>query len=90
MDKNSILNVYSAVARLKSSDDVLIYGDYTPLSAGGDVFAFKRTLNGKTYYIYHNFGSRTVNISGNSGEILYSLNNATKTSLPGYSSLIVG
>lgn len=90
MDKNSILNVYSAVSRLKSTDEVLIYGDYTPLSAGGDVFAFKRTLNGKTYYIYHNFGSRTVNIAGNSGEVLYSLNNATKTSLPGYSSLIVG
>ena len=90
MDKNSILNVYSAVAKLKSTDEVLIYGDYQALNAGGDVFAFKRTLNGKTYYIYHNFSSKTVGISGNSGEILYSLNGATKTSLPGYSSVIIG
>lgn len=90
MDKNSILNVYSAIAKLKSTDEVLIQGDYQYISAGGDVFAFKRTFNGKTYYIYHNFGSRTVNISGNSGEILYSLNGASKTSLPGYSSVIIG
>ena len=90
MDKNSILNVYSAVAKLKSTDEVLIYGDYQCINAGGDIFAFKRTLNGKTYYIYHNFSGKTVSISGNSGEILYSLNGASKTSLPGYSSVIIG
>ena len=52
--------------------------------------AYKRSYNGKTYYIYHNFSSKTASISGTSGNVIYSLNGATKTSLPGYSSIIIG
>ena len=89
-DTSSMLNVYSKLAELKSKDDVLIYGSYEAINAGSDVMAFKRTLNGKTYYVYHNFGSTTKSISGASGTVLYSLNNASRSSLPGYSSVIIG
>ncbi len=89
-DKNSILSVYAELTKLKSTDKVLIYGSYQAINAGGDIMAFKRILNGKTYYIYHNFGSKTINITGNTGNILYSLNGATNSSLPGYSSVIIG
>lgn len=89
-DNNSMLSIYSELTELKSNDKVLIYGDYEVINAGNDVMAFKRTLNGKTYYIYHNFGSVTTNISGATGAVLYSLNGASRSSLPGYSSIIIG
>lgn len=90
-DANSILNVYAALTALKSTDEVLLKGDYQPLSVSSiDVMAYKRSYNGKTYYIYHNFSSKTASISGASGNVIYSLNGATKTSLPGYSSIIIG
>lgn len=90
-DANSILSVYKKLTELKSTDDVLIYGTYEVIKSGNDVMAFKRVLNGKTYYIYHNFASTSVNItSNNTGNVLFSLNGATKTTLPGYSSVIIG
>lgn len=88
-DTNSILSEYIKLTTLKSSDSVLIKGDYEAINTGNDVMAFKRIEGSKTYYIYHNFGSTTVNVSITGSNILYSLNGATKTSLPGYSSIIV-
>ena len=85
-----MLSIYSKLTELKSSNDALIYGDYEVISAGNDVMAYKRTLNGKTFYVYHNFGSTTANISGSNGSVVYSLNGASKTSLPGYSSVVIG
>ena len=90
-DSNSILKVYTTLTKLKSTDEVLIKGSYEAISTSSiDVMAYKRTYNGKTYYIYHNFSSNTASISGASGNVIYSLNGATKTSLPGYSSIIIG
>ena len=91
-DSNSILNVYAALSKLKATDEVLLKGSYEAINVSSsiDVMAYKRSYNGKTYYIYHNFGSQSASITSNSGNVLFTLNGASKTSLPGYSSIIIG
>lgn len=90
-DVNSLLNVFSTLTNIKSSTKALINGEYKAIdiSNAGEVFAFKRVGEDATYYCFQNYGSKTISISGYAGEVIYSLNNATTSSLPGYSAIII-
>ncbi len=90
-DTNSLLKVYSDLTKIKSSNKALINGTYTPVNINnaGEVFAFKRVGTDGTYYCFQNYGATTISISGYGSNVIYSLNNATATSLPPYSAIII-
>lgn len=91
IDDSSILSEFMKLTKIKSSTKALINGSYEAVNIAnaGEVFAFKRTLENETYYCFQNYGTNSVKISGYSGEVIYSLNNATTSSLPGYSAIII-
>ena len=55
-DPNSVLNYFRKIVKLRKGDPVLIYGQYTLLDKDNpDVYAYTRTLNGKTILVLLNF-----------------------------------
>ncbi|MBL7790767.1 MAG: alpha-glucosidase [Saprospiraceae bacterium] len=55
-DPQSILNYFRQMIQLRKSEPVLIYGDWKLVDADNpDVFAYTRSLNGKTLLILLNF-----------------------------------
>jgi glycosidase len=74
-DKNSLLNHYKNLIVVRNDSDALKYGNFEPLEVNSsNVFAFKRTLNDKSVYVYVNLGSEEVKekIDINKAKVLYS------------------
>ena len=68
-DANSFLNYVRYWTNLKSSDDVIRYGDYNYKSlgwGGGEepLFSFTRSYNGTTYWVVTNFSQYVYDLSG--------------------------
>jgi len=58
-DSNSVLNYFRKIVNLRKENPVLVYGKYTLLDKGnGDVYAYKRELDGKKFLILLNFKSK--------------------------------
>lgn len=60
---NSFLNNVMKWTKLKSTDEVIRYGDYAykKFGANGDMMGFTRSYNGKTYWVVINFGVSEYN-----------------------------
>jgi alpha-glucosidase len=76
VDPHSILNLYRALVDLRKHAPELVYGDYVPVAATGDLLMYKRTYAEKTLLIALNLGSDPCPIEpstiGYDGEILLS------------------
>lgn len=90
-DSSSILSEFMKLTKIKSQTKALINGSYEAinLSNAGEVFAFKRTSTDGTYYCFQNYGSSSIKLSGYDGKVIYSLNSASTSSLPGYSAIVI-
>jgi len=58
-DPNSTLNYFRALVKLRKENKVLVYGKYELLDKDNpNVYAYSRTLNGKTVLVLLNFTSK--------------------------------
>lgn len=65
-DPNSVLNYFRKMVKLRKSNDILIYGNYTLLDKENkDVYAYTRELNGKKILVLLNFSAH--NATANTG-----------------------
>lgn len=82
LNKNSTLNFYQELIKLRKTDSILINGSYQPfLEYHPYIYSFKRRLNNKTYLVLCNFFDVIVNIENLElkGDII--LSNDKKNSL---------
>jgi uncharacterized repeat protein (TIGR02543 family) len=90
-DPTSMLRHFMALTAIKSSDPVLLRGDYESITTTNqNLFAFKRTYEGVTYRVYHNYSGTPVtnyNLGGN--QIIWSTPGASLTQIPAYGSIII-
>ncbi|WP_310381786.1 alpha-glucosidase [Flavobacterium sp.] len=82
-DKNSELNYFRKLTKLRKQEPTLVYGKYTLLDKENpNVFAFTRELNGKTLLVLLNFSDKeatyTIKISTANSKIILSNYNGTK------------
>jgi glycosidase len=60
-DKESLLNHYKNIIALRNKNEALKYGDFELVETkGSNVFAFKRTLNNESVYVYVNLASEDM------------------------------
>ncbi len=90
---NSLLNKIRSLTELKSNNQVLKTGNYTPISLSNygenyNVFAFKREEQGQLFEVYINMSNDVVSISNITGIEKLSISGATTTQLPGWSVLV--
>ena len=75
-DKQSILNLYRALIKLRKETPALVSGAYVPIAAKGDLLLYKRRDGQGSILIALNLGSDAVSVRsdtiGLSGEILLS------------------
>lgn len=76
-DPDSVLHHYRALIGLRKRRDVIVYGDYQPLSAAHpQVFAYRRSLGAERLVVINNFSAASValdlpaGLAGLSGECL--------------------
>jgi alpha-glucosidase len=62
-DPASILNLYRQLLNLRRNSPALHGGSYTPLDAGADVFAFRRTAGSEHKWIALNFSNTTRQVT---------------------------
>ena len=58
-DKNSILNVYKALLKLRNNEKALQYGSYEKLERNEDIIVFTRMYKGDKITVVVNFGKQT-------------------------------
>lgn len=58
-DPESILNFYKKMIAFRTGSDVLNYGTYEKMPSQKDVFAFKRSYEGKTFFVVCNMTEKT-------------------------------
>lgn len=88
---NSMLEYTRKWTAFKSGDMVIQKGTYSYLQTNHDrIFSYKLTYNGTTYYIYHNFGSSSINnfASGGSQVVIADSGCSTSTIAP-YSTVVL-
>ena len=88
---NSMLEYTRKWTAFKSGDMVIQKGTYSYLQTNHDrIFSYKLTYNGTTYYIYHNFGSNSINnfASGGSQVVIADSGCSTSTIAP-YSTVVL-
>lgn len=93
-DSSSDFSVMKKFIEVKNSNPALIRGSFTAANyvsgaLAANVLCFSRSYNGQTIKVAVNFNGQSVNASGLSGTVLASYNNATATSLPAYSAIVV-
>ena len=93
-DPNSDFSVLKKFIALKNSTPALIRGtfkaeNFVSGSLAANVLCFSRTYDGKTVKVAVNFNGTSISAYGLTGEVLASYNNATATSLPAYSAIVV-
>jgi alpha-glucosidase len=75
-DRQSILNLYRALLRLRRQLPQLVQGDYQPLAAEGDLLLYRRHLDGRSVLVALNLSADPVSAAsdeiGLDGEILLS------------------
>ncbi|MCM0646830.1 alpha-amylase family glycosyl hydrolase [Clostridium swellfunianum] len=74
-DKNSLINHYKNVIAIRNNNDVIKYGNFELVETNSsNVFAFKRTLDNKSVYVYVNLGSESLKekIDINKAKVLFS------------------
>lgn len=58
---DSIYSYYKKLIHLRRENNIMVHGDFTLLLPESDeIFAYRRTLEGKSLYVYCNFTGRTV------------------------------
>jgi alpha-amylase len=90
-DASSMLRHYMALTNLKSNDPVLLRGNYEALTTTNqNLFAFKRTFEGTTYMVYHNYSGASVsNFNLGGQQVIWSTPGATIHQIPAYGSIII-
>lgn len=58
----SFFKFYQQLSTLRRNDSVFVNGDFTAHAFGANVFAFRRTFEGQTYYGLINFNNEVHNI----------------------------
>lgn len=87
-DSNSFLNEVMKWTKLKSTDNVIRYGDYKLREFGGNgnMFAFTRSYNGTTYWVVCNFGKseyrNAKNVFGANSSLVCATNGASLDYIP--------
>jgi alpha-glucosidase len=71
-DPFSILSLYVKLIDLRKQTPELVYGDYAPEPALGDLLAYRRSYDGQTLLIALNLGASLLAIHVEGGEILLS------------------
>jgi alpha-glucosidase len=71
-DPVSILRLYVKLIDLRKHTPELVYGDYTPEPASGDLLAYRRSYDGQTLLIALNLGASPLSMHVEGGEILLS------------------
>jgi alpha-glucosidase len=75
-DAGSILNLYKALIDLRKKWPQLVWGDYAPVVADGNLLLYRRQSEGRSIAVALNLGAEPVSIAsdaaGLSGEILLS------------------
>ena len=75
-DARSILCLYKALIGLRKKSPLLMYGDYVPIAAEGDLLLYRRQSEGRAVVIALNLGAEPVSLAsgaaGLAGEILLS------------------
>ncbi len=61
-DESSIRSFCKQLIALRASDETLLYGEFSVLNITKELFAYRRTLNGKAYTVLLNFSSKTIPI----------------------------
>jgi len=59
-DENSVRSHCKRLIALRGSEEALLYGDFRPLAAQNDLFAFERSLAGNAFTVLLNFSSEPV------------------------------
>ena len=97
-DDNSQFSIMKRFVALKNSNNdvakALILGtmkaeDFASGELAANVLSFSRTYNGVTIKVCVNFNNQTMPANSLSGTVLASYNNATQSSLPPYSAIVV-
>lgn len=95
-DKNSLLNYYRKLIALHNQSDILCSGTFHAYPTKGDLFAFSRTLKGRSVLVLINLGKKRVSIPESfrrvNGSVLlanYADSKASNTHLRPYESLII-
>lgn len=72
-DPRSILNLYRALLALRKRSPALMLGDYQPVSAGGDLLAYRRVARDGVMLVALNFGAEALSVPDvAAGEIVLS------------------
>ena len=59
--ENSVFNYYKKLIQLRKENDIIVYGDYSPLYLEHDKFAaFRREYNGEKWVVFANFSRDDV------------------------------
>ncbi|MDE6585831.1 MAG: InlB B-repeat-containing protein [Clostridia bacterium] len=91
----SFLKEVMGWTKLKSEDPVIRYGDYTYCSFdnNGDIMSFKRSYEGKTYWVICNFGRSEYGnpgrVFGSRAKLIHASNGASLSYLPVGGSMVV-
>ena len=73
-DKNSLLNLYKDLIKIRNENTALLTGDFEVLVSEGTVTAMKRSDSTQTVFVFVNQGSEKVNqeIPIDKGQVIYS------------------
>ncbi|MBL4936791.1 alpha-amylase [Clostridium sp. YIM B02515] len=74
-NKDSLLNLYKSIIAVRNNSDALKYGNFELLETqGSDIFAYKRTKDNKSVYVYVNLGTQASKekIDLSKAKVLYS------------------
>lgn len=63
IDPSSVLSYYKKILRLRKSNPILIYGSYERIPSDKNIFAYSRTYNDATIYVYLNFSEKVQTLS---------------------------
>ena len=61
-DPHSLLSFYKKLIAIHNQSDILCLGTFRPYKTHGDLFAFSRSLKGKSILVLINLGKRTVKV----------------------------
>lgn len=61
-DPRSLLNFYKKLISIHNSNEILCLGTFRPYKTCGDLFAFSRSLKGKSVLVLINLGKKTINV----------------------------
>ncbi|WP_214891969.1 alpha-glucosidase [Exiguobacterium sp. H66] len=71
-DPNSIFYYYKKLIQLRHEHDLVVYGKYALLETANDIYAYSRTYEGETWYVYCSFAEEetTVEVAHDTTDII--------------------